>query len=139
MKATFWGTRGSLASPGLDTIRYGGNTSCVEVRTHGGDLIVLDAGTGIRRLGRRSVRRLPSRCSCHTSTWITSSGLGFFAGLFHPGWTCTSGDRPRPCCRSGPGSPVPVPPLFPVRLRDLPCRLTLHDVPLGTFEVPGFR
>ena len=52
MMVRFWGTRGSLATPGLDTVRYGGNTSCVEVRTDAGDLAVLDAGTGIRALGR---------------------------------------------------------------------------------------
>ena len=51
MKVRFWGTRGSLASPGAETARYGGNTSCVEVRGRDGTLLVLDAGTGIRRLG----------------------------------------------------------------------------------------
>src|SRR5437867_11920631 len=49
MKVTFWGTRGSIASPGPDTIRYGGNTSCVEVRA-GGHVLVFDAGTGRRPL-----------------------------------------------------------------------------------------
>ena len=51
MKVTLWGTRGSLAAPGPDTLRYGGNTSCVEVRGDDGTLLVLDAGTGIRCLG----------------------------------------------------------------------------------------
>ncbi len=51
MKITFWGTRGSLAAPGPETTRYGGNTSCVEVRGEDGTLLILDAGTGIRRLG----------------------------------------------------------------------------------------
>jgi len=51
VKITLWGTRGSLPSAGPETVRYGGNTSCVEVRTEDGSLIVLDAGTGIRRLG----------------------------------------------------------------------------------------
>ena len=53
MKVTLWGTRGSLATPGPETVRYGGNTSCVEVRGADGTLLVLDAGTGIRRLGGR--------------------------------------------------------------------------------------
>lgn len=47
----FWGTRGTCPSPGASTVRYGGNTSCVEVRSDAGDLIVLDAGTGARALG----------------------------------------------------------------------------------------
>ena len=51
MKITFWGTRGSLAAPGPETTRYGGNTSCVEIRGEDGTLLILDAGTGIRRLG----------------------------------------------------------------------------------------
>jgi phosphoribosyl 1,2-cyclic phosphodiesterase len=45
----FWGTRGSIPTPGPSTVRYGGNTPCVEVRTGGGALGFLDAGTGIRQ------------------------------------------------------------------------------------------
>src|SRR6185436_9051239 len=51
MEVRVWGCRGSLATPGADTVRYGGNTSCVAVRTESGHLLVLDAGTGIRPLG----------------------------------------------------------------------------------------
>ena len=51
MKVTLWGTRGSVAAPGAETARYGGNTSCVEVHGVDGTVLVLDAGTGIRRLG----------------------------------------------------------------------------------------
>ena len=54
-RATFWGTRGSIPSPGPHTVRYGGNTPCLEVRTADGHLIILDAGTGIRALGRALV------------------------------------------------------------------------------------
>jgi phosphoribosyl 1,2-cyclic phosphodiesterase len=53
MRATVWGCRGSIASPGAETVRYGGNTACVEIRPDDGPLIVLDAGTGIRRLAVR--------------------------------------------------------------------------------------
>ena len=51
MTVTLWGTRGSLATPGPETARYGGNTSCVEVRGATARVLVLDAGTGIRPLG----------------------------------------------------------------------------------------
>ena len=51
MRVTLFGTRGSLATPGAETSRYGGNTSTVEVRENDGTVLVLDAGTGIRRLG----------------------------------------------------------------------------------------
>lgn len=52
MHIRFWGTRGSLPKPGPTTLRYGGNTSCVEVRTAGGTLIVLDCGSGAYGLGQ---------------------------------------------------------------------------------------
>jgi phosphoribosyl 1,2-cyclic phosphodiesterase len=52
MKITFWGTRGTYPVPGEHTQRYGGNTPCVEVRTSDGSLLILDAGTGVRPLGR---------------------------------------------------------------------------------------
>ena len=52
MRVRFWGTRGSIATPEPSVLRYGGNTSCVEVRAADGTLIVLDCGTGVRRLGQ---------------------------------------------------------------------------------------
>jgi len=52
VRIRFWGTRGSLATPGPTTLRYGGNTSCVEVRPADGTLIVLDCGTGAHRFGQ---------------------------------------------------------------------------------------
>ena len=57
LRLRFWGTRGSVPSPGPDTVRYGGNTPCVEVRTDADRLIILDAGTGIRELGRSLIAR----------------------------------------------------------------------------------
>ena len=51
MQARVWGCRGSVAAPGPDTVKYGGNTSCVEVRLSSGQVLVLDAGTGMRPLG----------------------------------------------------------------------------------------
>lgn len=61
MQVTLWGTRGSLATPGPETARYGGNTSCVGVIGREGTVLVLDAGTGIRRLAKTlaaSLRRV---------------------------------------------------------------------------------
>ena len=57
MRIRVWGCRGSLATPGADTLRYGGNTSCVEVRGDSGEMLVLDAGTGMRPLGKRDEQR----------------------------------------------------------------------------------
>lgn len=53
---TFWGVRGSIASPGLHTVVFGGNTSCVSVETQD-HIIILDAGSGIRELGQYLMKR----------------------------------------------------------------------------------
>lgn len=140
MKVTLWGTRGSLAAPGPDTARYGGNTVSVEVWSDDGQVLVLDAGTGIRRLGAT----LPGRVK-RVDLLITHlhmdhiQGLGFFAPLYVPGlevhlWGPASSTM---SLRTRLGRYM-SPPLFPVRLRDLPCELTLHEVPCGTFHVGAF-
>ena len=125
-----------MASPGPDTLRYGGNTACVEVRTDAA-LIVLDAGTGIRPLGV-ALRDYRGRIDLMLSHLHLDhlQGLGFFEPCFRPDvelhiW--------------GPASPTAdlgerlarylSPPLFPVRLRSLGGRVVLHDVPGEPFEV----
>jgi phosphoribosyl 1,2-cyclic phosphodiesterase len=135
----FWGTRGSLASPGPDTARYGGNTACVEVRGEGGSVLVLDAGTGIRRLG--TGLGTPSRVDLLLTHLHLDhvQGLGFFAPLYVPGlevhiWGPASTTL---SLRARLGRYM-SPPLFPVRLRDLPCRLTVHEVPCGTVRIGPF-
>ncbi|MEK9138265.1 MAG: MBL fold metallo-hydrolase [Bacteroidota bacterium] len=55
MRLKFWGTRGSIPAPGKDTVRYGGNTPCVEVRLSNNNLVIFDAGTGIRALGDKLI------------------------------------------------------------------------------------
>ena len=85
MKVVMWGTRGSLATPGRDTARYGGNTSCVEVIGEEGTRLVLDAGTGIRALGMAlpaDLRRVDVLLSHLHMDHI--QGLGFFAPFFNP-------------------------------------------------------
>jgi phosphoribosyl 1,2-cyclic phosphodiesterase len=140
MQVTIWGTRGSLASPGADTAHYGGNTSCVEVRAPDGTLLVLDAGTGIRRLGRfcSTARRIDLLLTHLHMDHI--QGLGFFAPLYEEGmevhiWGPASINTPLQTRLSRYLSP----PFFPVHLRDLPCRLSLHAVPCGEFAVGPFR
>jgi phosphoribosyl 1,2-cyclic phosphodiesterase len=133
-----WGVRGSLPTAGPSTTRYGGNTSCVAVRTARGNLVVLDAGTGIAALGRSLGHEERVDILLTHLHLDHIQGLGFFAPLFDAGtevhiW--------------GPASPTSdlrtrltrylSPPLFPVGLRDLPCRLHLHDSTLGAFQLPG--
>lgn len=84
MRVRFWGVRGSVACPGPETIRYGGNTSCIEVRC-GGHLLIFDAGTGLRPLGNELIK---DRSISHIDIFLTHChldhviGLPFFAPLF---------------------------------------------------------
>lgn len=130
MNVTLWGTRGSLASPGPETLRYGGNTSCVEVRAGDGSVLVLDGGTGIRRLGTALLGEQGRVDVLLTHLHMDHiQGLGFFAPFFEAGrevhvWgPATSGDHMRDRLAR-----YLSPPLFPVRLRDLPCDLTMHGL-----------
>jgi phosphoribosyl 1,2-cyclic phosphodiesterase len=140
MRVRIWGCRGSVPCPGGETVRYGGNTSCVEVSLDDGTTLVLDAGTGIRRLGDDLV----NRGTRHVNLLLTHlhldhvEGLRFFAPLWDEGIAVDVW---------GPPSPVQSlreriarafsPPLFPVELGDVPARVTFHDVPRKPWTVDG--
>jgi ribonuclease BN (tRNA processing enzyme) len=124
---------------GGNTVRYGGDTSSVAVQGREGDLLILDAGSGIANahdLIGPAVSRIDILLTHLHMDHI--QGLGFFRPLYNPAiethiWgpvSTTAGLASRL-------SRYLSPPLFPVRLRDLPS-VYLHDVPPGSFEVPGF-
>lgn len=87
MELRLWGVRGSIPAPGPDTVVHGGNTTCIEVREDSGELIVLDAGTGIRGLGLALARQMPVTAHLFIthSHWDHIHGLPFFVPLFVPG------------------------------------------------------
>ncbi|HUG48865.1 MAG TPA: MBL fold metallo-hydrolase [Candidatus Limnocylindria bacterium] len=133
-----WGTRGSIASAGPETVAYGGNTSCVELQASDGSVLILDAGTGVRRVGDtyEQPRRLDILLTHLHMDHI--QGLGFFGPFFRDdfevhvwGPPSTTQDLRTRLTR------YLSPPLFPVRLRDVAARLELHDVPAEPFEVGG--
>lgn len=89
MKIKFWGVRGSIPSPGVNTIKYGGNTTCIEIRTDDNELIILDAGTGIFALSQTLLKEMPVTANVfitHTH-WDHIHGLPFFIPIFVPGNT----------------------------------------------------
>lgn len=87
MKIKFWGVRGSIPSPGPNTQRYGGNTTCIEVRTDDNELIILDGGTGIFPLAQQLLKELPVTAHIFNthSHWDHIQGLPFFIPIFIPG------------------------------------------------------
>lgn len=87
MKIKFWGVRGSIASPGPATVRYGGNTTCIEIRTDANELLILDAGTGIFPLSQSLLSQLPiaAHVLISHSHWDHIQGLPFFIPNFIPG------------------------------------------------------
>lgn len=95
MQVTFWGVRGSIPAPGPSTVRYGGNTACISIRTSTGDLIILDCGTGARNLGMSLLpqgfgkgqgRAVILLSHAH---WDHIQGFPFFVPLYIPGNTFT--------------------------------------------------
>jgi phosphoribosyl 1,2-cyclic phosphodiesterase len=138
VKVRLWGTRGSIAAAGPETVRYGGNTACVEVRPTPDHVIVLDAGTGIRRLGMSigtEARRIDILLTHLHMDHV--QGLGFFAPLFRAGTEIHLWGPPaqRALLRDRLTRYL-SPPLFPVALRDLPSEPKVHEAPVdGPFEL----
>jgi CheY-like chemotaxis protein/phosphoribosyl 1,2-cyclic phosphodiesterase len=142
MRVRFWGTRGSIATPGPATNHFGGNTSCVELMTQAGQLLILDAGTGARHLGVDLVDRgkAPIRGSIlltHTH-WDHIQGFPFFAPLF------VAGNEIAVHAPMGGGGSLHQLlagqmeyRYFPVDIHELPARMSYHDLVEGPHLIEG--
>lgn len=140
MKVTFWGTRGSLASPSPETVRYGGNTSCVSVEGSEGNLLVLDAGTGLRNLGQTFPGDLKQVHILLTHLHMDHiQGLPFFAPLRREGvevhlW----GPASTTLSLSARLQKYLSPPLFPVSVHELAATFHFHELPAHVIEIGEF-
>ena len=139
MKINLRGVRGSIPTSGPDTEFYGGNTSCTDV-IQDDYLLVLDGGSGIRlsNNGRKPANKRIDILLTHLHL-DHIQGLGFFNPLFDPEmeihiWGPASSSHSLHARLSRYLSP----PLFPVLIRDLPCKLTLHEIDNSVFEIGPF-
>lgn len=150
LRVRFWGTRGSIPTPGPQTVRYGGNTPCVELRTGEGWLVILDAGTGIRELGRDLQERsngapITGDLFLTHAHWDHIQGIPFFAPIFGRGnhftiWGSESLERSFAKVLRDQMSPV----VFPVSFEELNATIDFKGLPEGTptlgrgYEVTAF-
>ena len=143
MKVRFWGVRGSYPVPGQRTNRYGGNTSCVEVLPHGGDPIIIDAGTGIRRLGKQLMQDAfgDGRGTAHLlishTHWDHIQGLPFFSPLYKRGNTLPLFARQRDDTHlRAVFESQTEEPYFPVPMASLKADIRFHELMEGqSFEI----
>ncbi len=142
MRIRFWGTRGSIAAPGASTARYGGNTSCVEVRASDGTVIVLDCGTGARELGLHLAQTMPQPIRLHLfighTHWDHIQGFPFFVPAFLPGselniYAPLGLQRGLEEAMAGQMEYS----YFPVKMRDLRSRIHFTELDEGFFRVGG--
>jgi CheY-like chemotaxis protein/phosphoribosyl 1,2-cyclic phosphodiesterase len=144
MRVRFWGTRGSIATPGPGTNYFGGNTSCVELTTANGDLLIFDCGTGAVRLasalmaqGKKAVNA--SILLGHTH-WDHIQGFPFFSPAFVKGNSVAlyGPEGSRGSLQDVLAGQMEFT-YFPVELNQLPAAITYHDLTEGVRTIGGAR
>lgn len=130
MKITCWGSRGSIAVSGNEYSRFGGETTCIEITADSGETVIIDAGTGIRKLGldlmNRSVQKIHLLLT--HAHWDHVSGFAFFKPLQDPSVTLEiqnnrfAGTEIKTILEK-----LVKPPFFPITMKDLEARITFRE------------
>ena len=141
MEVTIWGTRGSVPVASQNTTRFGGNTTCIEIRTDADECIILDAGTGIRALGQRLLTQPAKHCTlCFTHAhWDHLQGLPFFPPIYNANWSITMRG---PATMGSEGVKASLEQVFngrnfPLELGKTACSLDIIDFTPGDFFYVG--
>jgi len=137
-----WGSRGSIPVSGKDYLKYGGDTTCVDIRTKSGDIIIIDAGTGIRRLGNQLVdeKRFDLHFIFTHAHWDHLMGFPFFKPLYFKRSTI----RMHPCPFHSKFvetilSRIMTPPNFPVKYSDITAQLVYTEACPTEFEIGSVK
>ena len=138
MEITCWGARGSIPVSGPEYVKYGGDTPCIQVQSKDGRTIVVDAGTGIRRLGKQLVERGTTSLNLlfTHAHWDHLLGLPFFAPLYQEGTTIELFGAPmaQTSVRDMVSHTL-KPPFFPGRVDDLSAELSYHGACSDRFAI----
>lgn len=143
MKVRFWGTRGSIPTPGRQTVRYGGNTPCVEVRLKDNKLLIFDAGTGIRGLGDELMRRKERVKACIVIShphWDHIQGLPYFKPAFIRETELTIiGPKTKHVTLKRIFADQMDNAYFPVKLSELKANIKFRPIKEGTISIHGAK
>jgi phosphoribosyl 1,2-cyclic phosphodiesterase len=141
----FWGTRGSVPAPGAETVRYGGNTPCLEVRTETNGLVILDAGTGLRPLGRALLaehadRPIVADIFLSHAHWDHIQGIPFFEPIYESRnrfriWAPSVLEQDIGRVVRSQMSPA----VFPVAFADVRASVDFCEFPEGAWSGEGYR
>ena len=138
----FWGVRGSIPTPGPETIRYGGNTSCSELR-HNGKLFILDAGSGLRVLGNELLKSgIPITASIFISHmhWDHIQGIPFFTPAFIPNNKFTFyGSEPAGKDLFTIIADQMDPTYFPIEMKEMGSTMNFKSLFEGKYEIEGIE
>ena len=144
MRVQFWGTRGSIAKPGPSTARYGGNTSCIEIRSARETLVIVDCGTGGHSLGQKlmsaAVKGLRGHILISHTHWDHIQGIPFFEPLFAPGneWDIYGPKGLGQSLREALAGQMQYA-YFPVTLDQCGAKICYHDLVEGTFDIDDIK